>query len=292
MDTLFRSRRAPHDHGALFAEDFDLPRHGRMVPEPEVINPTYTAAELAEARAEAWAGGHAAGTAEAGDTTAASVRSLLDGIAVALRDARTAATAVAEGSVEAIARLLLDSLAKLFPALCERYGEGELCALIGTILPALAQEPTIVVRMNPMHTPALTRELDRLDPELAERVRLVPVEAIAIGDVRVSWLNGSATRDTGALWQQVQAVIEPAGLLSPAQGVPVRGTHAPGTPAQDTLAPKTRDLETDDQERFGQGASDDRRTPAQLPPNQAPAPKTTPTPRMASATIKETAYAD
>src|SRR5208282_4111939 len=200
--------------GLLFAEDFDLPRRRDAMPDPEVINPTYTAAELAEARAEAWAGGHAAGTAEANTTIAATTRLLLDAISAALRDATAEATAVAERSVEAIARLLLDSLAKLFPELCERHGEAELCALIRTILPALAQEPTLTVRVNPAHTPALMRELDRLDPDLVERVRLVPVEAIATGDVRVSWRDGTARRDTAALWQQVRAVLEPAGLLS------------------------------------------------------------------------------
>jgi flagellar biosynthesis/type III secretory pathway protein FliH len=236
MDTLFRSFEPTSAHGvpptsahgvpptptrtrtptrgALFAEDFDLPRHRDAMPAPEVINPTYTAAELAEARAEAWAGGHAAGTAEANTAIAAATSLLLDAIAAALRDANAAASAVAERSAEAIARLLLDSLAKLFPVLCQHHGEAELCALIRTILPALAQEPALIVRMNPAHTPALMRELDRLDPDLVERVRLVPVEAIPAGDVRVSWRDGTALRDTAALWQQVRAVLEPAGLLS------------------------------------------------------------------------------
>jgi flagellar biosynthesis/type III secretory pathway protein FliH len=200
--------------GALFAEDFDQPRRAAI--EPEAVAPTYCAAELAEARAEGWAGGHAAGTAETNNTIAAASRLLLDDIAASLRDAKTAGDAVAERSVEAIARLLLESLGKLLPELFERHGEAELCALVHTILPALAQQPTITVRLNPVHTPALMRELDRLDPELVERVRLVPVDAIALGDVRVSWCDGTASRNTAALWQQVRAVLEPAGLLSAA----------------------------------------------------------------------------
>jgi flagellar biosynthesis/type III secretory pathway protein FliH len=223
MDTLISARRpapkfavpkfATPRLGALFTEDFDEPRRAAI---PEVIDPTYNAAELAEARAEAWAAGHTAGAAEANRATTVTTRSLLDAIATSLNDAKAAANAIAERSVEAIARLLLDSLGKLLPALCERHGEAELRALVHTILPALAQEPTITVRLNPVHTPALMRELDRLDPELVERVRLLPVEAIAQGDVRVSWRDGSASRDTAALWQQVRAVLEPAELLSAA----------------------------------------------------------------------------
>jgi flagellar biosynthesis/type III secretory pathway protein FliH len=214
MDTLLNARRPMPGSRVLFAEDFDLSRRRDAMPVPEIVNASYTAAELVEARAAAWALGHAAGTDEAKATTVATTRSLLDGIAAALRDARAEATAVAERSVEPIARLLLDSLAKLFPALCEHHGETEVRALIRAILPALAQEPAITVRVNPAHTPALMRELDRLDAELVERVRLVAVEAIAVGDVRVSWHDGSAVRDTAALWQQVRAVLEPAGQLS------------------------------------------------------------------------------
>ena len=245
METLLSTRRPPPQLGttrpgalfapaALFAEDFDLPRRA-AIPASEVINPTYTAADLAEARAEAWAAGHAAGTTEANGMITATTRSLLEAIAAALHDAKATANTVAERSVEAIARLLLDSLAKLLPALCERHGEAELCALIHTILPALAQEPTITVRLNPVHTTALMRELDRLDPELVERVRLLPVEAIEVGDVRVSWHDGSATRDTAALWQQVRAVLEPAGLLSPANPP----TPNPPTPDLATPNPST-----------------------------------------------------
>ncbi len=214
MDTLLNARRAMPASRVLFAEDFDQSRRRDAMPAAEIINASYTAAELVEARAAAWALGHAAGTEEAKSTTFATTRSLLDGIAVALRDARAQATAVAERSVEPIARLLMDSLAKLFPALCEHYGEAEVCTLARAILPALGQEPAITVRVNPTHTPALMRELDRLDAELVERVRLVAVEAIAVGDVRVSWHDGSAVRDTAALWRQVRAVLEPAGLLS------------------------------------------------------------------------------
>jgi flagellar biosynthesis/type III secretory pathway protein FliH len=251
--------RAMPDHGKLFAEDFDLPRHGRAKPVPEVINPTYTSAELAEARAEAWAGGVAAGIAEANATIAASTRSLLDAIAASLTEAKAAAAAVAEHAVEAIARLLLDSLAKLFPTLCERHGEAEVSALIRTILPALAQEPMITVRMNPTHTPALMRELDRLDPDLVERVRLVPVEAIAIGDVRVNWRDGAAVRDTAGLWQQVRAVLQPAGLLSP------------------ETAPAPEAVPTQD------------RTPTQ---DRAPTQDWAPTQDRVPATSKETEHAD
>jgi flagellar assembly protein FliH len=298
MDTLFRSRQEVPARGAslasahsgaptaarggLFAEDFDLPRR-EEVPHTEVVTPSYSGAELAEARAEAWAAGHAAGTGEADTSIAAATRSLLDAISAALRDARAEAGAVAERSIEAIARLLLDSLAKLFPTLCERHGEAELAALCRSILPALAREPAITVRVNPAHTPALMRELDRLDPDLVERVRLVPVEAIAAGDVRVSWRDGSALRDTASLWQQVRAVLEPAGLLSPeTASAPETGLVPDAGSARDSaLAPE-----------MGVARDPALARDTSLAPDLMSAPDKTPAPSMAPASIKETEHVE
>lgn len=214
MDTLFDLGMRRRTRGELFAEDFDLPRHRAGSHEPGVITPGFSAADIAAARAEAWAEGHEAGSAEANASTQAAIRGLLESLATTLHEARAELTEHADHTAEAVARLLLDSLATALPALCARHGEAELLALMRTILPALAREPAVTIRLNPAHTPALMRELDRLDPELAERMQLVPVEAIPLGDVRASWRDGAAQRDAAGLWAQVRAVLEPAGLLS------------------------------------------------------------------------------
>jgi hypothetical protein len=59
----------------------------------------------------------------------------------------------------------------------------------------------------------VVREIGRLDPDLAERVRVVECDAMTPGDVKIAWRNGAAVRDAAALWEQVAAVLAPAGLL-------------------------------------------------------------------------------
>jgi flagellar biosynthesis/type III secretory pathway protein FliH len=204
-----------YDRFALFAEDFDLSRADRDIPDPEVIQPGFSAADIAAARAEAWAEGFESGAAEAQKRATNEIGALLDRIAGSLRDMREDAAAIVEQGADAIARTLMDSLGAVLPALCAQYGEAELRVLVQTILPALAREPSVTMRLNPAHIPALMRELDRLEPELIERVHLLPVEAIPLGDVRLSWEDGVATRDAADLWRQVQAVLVPAGLLTP-----------------------------------------------------------------------------
>ena len=86
--------------------------------------------------------------------------------------------------------------------------------MLQKILPALHREPKITVRINPELVTAMTEELHSLDADLAARVRLVAADAMAAGDVRVTWENGAATRDATSLWSQIESVLAPAGLLN------------------------------------------------------------------------------
>lgn len=195
----------------LFAEDFDL---ADVVPEPqviepEVIEPTYSFVEVSEAREAAWRDGHSAGLQEAAADSVAAVHETATVIATQLAEEREAAAARAEQAAASIARLLLDSLDATFPALCARYGEGEVRSLMRIIVPALTQEPCITVRAHPRTAEAVADEVARLDPELSTRVQTVACDAMAPGDVRVIWRNGAATRDAAALWEQVVRVLAP-----------------------------------------------------------------------------------
>lgn len=201
-----RSRRP----GSLFDEDFDVLQ---AAPEPEVIEPVFSASELAAARETTWQEGHDAGIEEAAHSNAAATRQAMEAIASELRTDRAAATALAEQAAQSIAQLLLESLAAAFPALCTRYGDAEVRAIAHAVLPALTQEPVITVRANPRTAAALAREFAELDPDIAGHVQTAPCDSIPEGDVRIAWHNGAAMRDAAALWDQIAAILVPAGLL-------------------------------------------------------------------------------
>ena len=196
--------------GTLFAEDFDLPAGAA---DPEVTEPVFSAAELSASREAAWQDGHAAGLQDAAASDAAATRRAIATIAEEFAQERDAAAERADQSAEAIVGLLLDSLAAVFPTLCAHYGDAEVRSIIRVVLPALTQEPAITVRAHPRTAAAVTQELVRLDPDLLAHVQTVECDAMSPGDVRIAWRNGAATRDAAALWQQVAAVLAPAGLL-------------------------------------------------------------------------------
>lgn len=200
----------------LFDEDFDLPPPG---PEPEVIEPVFTAAELLAARDEAARDSRDSALAEAAATARAGACHALAEIAAQIAAARAEAASIAEQSAEAIARLLLDCFATALPALSARHGPGEVAAMLREILPALRREPKITVRVNPQLVPAISEAMHGFDADLATRVLLVPSDALALGDARINWEHGAAARDAKSLWRQIENVLAQYGLLNSQQTV-------------------------------------------------------------------------
>lgn len=210
MDALLDFDRRPSGK-VLFAEDFDLLARDNP-PEPEVIAPTFSAAELEAARAEAWQAGSDAASASAATADHAVIRQIVTTVAEQLSAAHDEVLDLAEQSAATIARLLLGSLGVVLPELAARYGEAELQAIIRIVLPGLFKEPAVTLRINPQHCTTVAREIERLDPDLAARLQIVPTELIPPGDARIAWRNGGATRDVAALWEQVAATLALAGL--------------------------------------------------------------------------------
>jgi flagellar assembly protein FliH len=201
----------------LFEEDFDAPVRppvaAPLPPEPEIIEPSFSTCELDAARAEGREQGHAealaAAVADTHEKAQAALATLANDLAQVQRDARSLASEAAD----AIAQLLLASLAAAFPSLCERHGQAEIHAIVRRILPALHGEPKIIVRVPPTSIAGIEQEFASLDTEFGARIHVVTCETLSTGDVRVSWQAGQAERNTARLWQDIEAILAPTGLL-------------------------------------------------------------------------------
>ncbi len=200
--------------GVLYAEDFDeaapVPSSAdEPAPEPEVIEPVFSAAELDSARAD----GRAAGLAEAERSIAASRLQVLRLMAENMGDAREAARNLAAEAAEAAARCMLTALTACLPALCTRHGANEVRAFVRIVLPVLTEEPRITVRVHPHMIAMLQDELAAMDFEVVERITLQPADAIAPGDVRVTWSAGSASRHGARARAAIDEALAMLGLL-------------------------------------------------------------------------------
>ena len=211
--------------GVLYAEDFDdLPQTSAPAaaePEPELIEPVFTLAELEAAKAEA--GRIARAEAERGliGSRTQMITLLANGVA----DARAEALYAAEEASEGVAKCLLSALSACLPALCARHGAAELQALARIVLPALRDEPRIVVRVHPHMLPVMRDEVAAMDMDFADCIHLLPSDAVAPGDARISWAAGSAVRDAGRARAAVHDALAALGLLDH-EDLPKEAAHA------------------------------------------------------------------
>ena len=195
----------------LFDEDFDLPPRPDMPVEPEIIEPSFTVAEMETCRAEGWADGYARGRADLAERDNAEARETLALIGIQVRDAAAQASRQAEDVADSLARLLLDTLGALFPALRARFGETEILGVVRTVLPALRQEPKATIRLPPASAARVAREIERLEPDLMGAVEIIAEPTMAPDDIRIAWRNGSAVRDGAAIWRDVAEILGQAG---------------------------------------------------------------------------------
>ena len=210
-----RPRRVATRGLVLFDEEFD-PASAPSAAGPDVVAPTFTAGDLAEARETARREGRDLGLAEAAAAQEAALDAAATSVATRIAAVREEQRRHTEAAAATVAGLLLDTLAALFPALCARHGATEAEAVLRAVLPGLAGAPALTLRANPTLLGRLGAELARLDPDLAARTTLVASELAAPGDVALAWQHGQARRDARALWHAVEAALAPAGFLGPA----------------------------------------------------------------------------
>lgn len=197
----------------LYAEDFGILEESTLVPGPvlaEPFEPVLTQADVEAASAAA-----VAAARDEWERSALQARTqALGALAASLATAETDAQELAETVAESVARSVLSLLASALPDLCAAYGDNEARALVRRFLPTLHLEQRVTVRVHPSLVEAVQRDVALLDEELAAKVGVLPA-ALAPGDARVTWADGTLTRDTKAICAAMQDVLSQLGLLDP-----------------------------------------------------------------------------
>ena len=205
--------------GILYAEDFDDPTPAAAAAsEPaSVAPPALTQHDIDAACAQAVADARLeweAGALEKRLDLLAAIRS-------ALVDAGTEAEKIAWAATEATVATILAALMAALPKTCSEHGPAEVRALLNRLLPMLRVEPKITVRLHADLVSVVRKELSELQSEFAGVLTVVaaPVER---GDVRVTWDNGSLTRDTRHIQQAMHEALDQLGLLGSVETSPKR----------------------------------------------------------------------
>ncbi len=199
--------------GILYAEDFDDPDLAPL-PEPMPAAPSFTLGELEAAQQTACAEAVQAARAEWEQSALHSRTQSLITISASLAEAQQEAGALADTVADGVARTILSMVSGLLPDLCARHGGAEVRALLRHLLPTLAQQPRIAVRVNAAVLDDVRGDLALLDEDVAACVVLTAAPLLP-GDARVSWTDGSLVRDQAAMSAAVAAALAELGLLEP-----------------------------------------------------------------------------
>ena len=196
--------------GILYAEDFGNTAPPPAAP-PAALQPAagpLTSADVEAAchRAVALARTDWAASVETRRTAA------LETLAAGLAEAREAAEEAAEAVADGVARTALSMLAGLLPNLSRRHGDAEVRVLLQAMLPLLAAQRSVVVRVHAGLIEALEHDFAAFDEELAARIELRPGN-LPPGDARLAWEDGSLVRDAAVIHQALTDALSRLGLL-------------------------------------------------------------------------------
>jgi flagellar assembly protein FliH len=206
-------------HKAVFGNNFDLSEDLEPVPqaaEPPPPPPppiVYDFSDVETARAEGHAAGYAEGIANAAREQSAQLAQAASTLASLLSEASTRAAEVAEEAASAIADLVVSMVGVGYPLLRARYGPEEVSAVARKLLPALMRQPTVRIEVHPLIAEALETELTPLQSPKHPSMLFEATERVPLGDIRITWPNGAAIRETDEAWQIITETLGPFGLI-------------------------------------------------------------------------------
>ncbi|MEM9684045.1 MAG: FliH/SctL family protein [Pseudomonadota bacterium] len=196
----------------LFDQSFDSkPDEARKPPEDEPPpEPTFSEDEMNSARQQAFAEGHAAGSAEAASRFDTEIAALVSAVGNQLPDVAAAQTAANERLLRDGVRLSVEIVRKLLPYFAATHGTYEIEQLVSQCLQTLIDEPRINVRVAPATVPAITDRLEsaRSSGQFDGRFVIEPDDALDPTDCDVDWQGGGLHRSGKDIWRQVDEAVD------------------------------------------------------------------------------------
>jgi flagellar biosynthesis/type III secretory pathway protein FliH len=165
---------------------------------------------------QAWADGHAAGIeagraealAEAAASDAARCAEALDRLLAAIRQGAAGLDAMRGEVATAGARMVVQALQALLPALAPRAAAIQAESLVEAAILAAAGKPTLAVAAAPDLHPDLARHFaDRAGPD-GPAVTVAADDSLAPGAVAARWDGGSAEWSAAAAAERIGAVLD------------------------------------------------------------------------------------
>lgn len=183
------------------------------VEEPEFVEPpppTFSEAELAAAKEESYARGKKDGLEEARISREKLIADLMQKISrefATLFAAESARAAQYEAEAVYLARAVF---ARLFPALNEQHGLGEVESVIIKTLEHCRNLPEIAIEVSPDYVEPVQERIAAAAAALSASglCRVAENPALKAGDCRMIWQDGGAARNAEAIAAEIARIFE------------------------------------------------------------------------------------
>lgn len=204
----------------LFDLAFDG-EEGAALPEMDKPKPTYSEEQLEAAKKEAYESGLAAGKK-------AQLAAQEQQIAALLAKVEKQAGALIQESTDVWARQItqLHEVAfviarKILPSYVAHHGMDEIEALIDRVLSDMSREPRLVIRIAEASFDDASAKINALaaNQAFAGKLVLLSDPDLGVSDCRVEWADGGIERDTKAIWEEIDRIMEENRAPDPEEAV-------------------------------------------------------------------------
>ena len=171
--------------------------------------PSYGEADIAAARAEGYAQGHADGEKEAAARTDGEIAATLQNLAASAASLLSALEAKTVGLEAEAVNLAHETAKRLAAASIAARPETEIEAVLRECLSHLNREPHILLRVAPSMVDRLKETVDRMAMErgMSGRIILLGEPGMAEGNCTVEWADGGVTRDYDAMLARIDTTV-------------------------------------------------------------------------------------
>lgn len=180
-----------------------------LMPEPEIEIPTYSEEDIAQARQEGLNAGKEEARAETLNGIEMKISDSLDVIGNRLANLnQIQADSIARISEDA-ASLAFAVAKKIFPVLNEKGALEEVTTVIEDVLQRLVQEPRISIKVAIEQSEKIKERVDNYVQEKGfdGNISVIGEENLSPGDVTIEWSDGSASRNSASLIEEIDDII-------------------------------------------------------------------------------------
>lgn len=182
-----------------FADPAALKRIGQAVP-------TYTEAEIEEARRKSFEDGKAAGRKEAEADTERLAAKALNVVGDRMAKLEAVQSEASKSNARDAAELAMTVARKVIPEISERGALTEIEAMVRKCLADRFDEPRVVVRVHDSLLDGLRARIDSTAAMagFAGKLVLLADDSLNLTDCRIEWADGGAEKDEARLWKEIE----------------------------------------------------------------------------------------